>query len=98
MWTAGAGPDHMLVTHAATAPLGASVFSVNVKDDDGVTNLQNALVTCWCKYDNTMYVRQYTNASGNANYLNKFIDNINISFQPNKYSFQPNFPLFPLPK
>ncbi|MCD6594768.1 hypothetical protein J7L68_03745, partial [bacterium] len=67
MWTAGAGPDHMLVTHAATVPMGASVFSVNVKDDDGITNLQNALVTCWCKYDNTMYVRQYTNASGNAN-------------------------------
>ena len=67
MWTAAAGPDQMLVTHAATVPMGASVFSVNVKDDDGFTNLPNALVTCWCKYDDNMYVTQLTDGSGNAN-------------------------------
>ncbi|MBN1755017.1 right-handed parallel beta-helix repeat-containing protein [bacterium] len=67
MWTSAAGPDNMVVTHNATVPMGASVFSVNVKDNDGVTNLQNALVTCWCKNDDAMYVRGYTDAFGNAN-------------------------------
>lgn len=66
MWTASAGPDNMIVTHNPTVPLGASVFAVNVKDNDGVTNLSNALVTCWCKYDDDMYVTQLTNVSGNA--------------------------------
>ncbi len=60
-------PDQFQVTHLPNVPPNSGTFSVNVKDNDGSTNLQNALVCCWVKNRAGEHWSAYTDASGNAN-------------------------------
>ncbi|MCK4422173.1 hypothetical protein KAW48_10280, partial [candidate division WOR-3 bacterium] len=66
MWTAANGPDILSVTHDPTVPSVTSNFTINVKDNDNVTNIQGARVCCWCKSETSMYKKDTTNSSGNA--------------------------------
>ncbi len=66
MWTASAGPDTFDVTHSSTVIGPSSNFDVNVKDNDGVTPINNARVCLWCKAENTMWVCGYTDGSGDV--------------------------------
>jgi hypothetical protein len=60
-------PHIMQVNHASTIIPAPADFTVVVKDDDGVTPLENALVCCWIPNQSPeMYVREFTNASGEA--------------------------------
>ncbi len=60
-------PDSMLVTHDTLAS-GPGDFAVTVKDNDGVTPIENALVCCWIQNQNPeMHVSAYTDALGQAN-------------------------------
>ncbi|UCG30048.1 MAG: hypothetical protein JSV53_11210, partial [candidate division WOR-3 bacterium] len=60
-------PDNMIVTHNTVVQPVPGSFSVTVKDDDGVTPLENALVCCWIPNQSPeMHVSDYTNASGVA--------------------------------
>jgi len=60
-------PHIIQVNHASTIIPAPSVFTVVVKDDDGVTPIENALVCCWIPNQfPEMYVREFTNASGEA--------------------------------
>ncbi len=63
-WTSE--PDQFQVTHLPNVPPNSGTFTVNVKDDDGSTNLQNALVCCWVKNRAGEHWSAYTDASGNA--------------------------------
>ncbi|HEX7320149.1 MAG TPA: C25 family cysteine peptidase, partial [bacterium] len=60
-------PDTLQVTHDPFVPPSPTSFAVNVKDNDGVTNLQDALVCVWI-YTQTpqVHAAAYTNASGNV--------------------------------
>jgi len=60
-------PDQFLVTHAAQVAPNSGTFQVNVKDNDGSTNLENALVCCWVKNRSGEHWSAYTDASGNVN-------------------------------
>ena len=64
LWTDD--PDSMAVTHNSTINLGATAFSVTVRESDNVTPIQNALVCLMGKTDTGLYGRGYTNASGIA--------------------------------
>jgi hypothetical protein len=57
-------PDSFDVTHDATVPLGASSFTVTVKESDGTTPVDSALVCCWCAVDTAMWARGHTNSAG----------------------------------
>ncbi|MCK4235054.1 T9SS type A sorting domain-containing protein [candidate division WOR-3 bacterium] len=57
-------PDSFDVTHDATVPLGPSSFTVTVREDDGITIVDSALVCCWCEVDKAMWVRGHTNNFG----------------------------------
>jgi hypothetical protein len=61
-------PDVLEVTHVPVVGAEPHVFQVTVKDNDGVTPIEDALVCCWVRRQNpTMHVTEYTNASGIAN-------------------------------
>ncbi len=58
-------PDNIIVTHNVTVPPGGSNFTVTVKDDDGITPLEDALVCCWIPNQSPeMHVSDYTDAAG----------------------------------
>ncbi len=59
-------PVPMVVNHPDTITVTSTPVDVIVQvyDQDGVTPLDSALITLWCKEDSTMYVRGYTNANG----------------------------------
>lgn len=63
-WTKS--PDNLAVTHNSNVEGPASIFVVNVKDDDGLTPIDSALVCLWCQAESTMYVRGYTDINGNV--------------------------------
>ncbi|MEO0226887.1 MAG: C25 family cysteine peptidase [candidate division WOR-3 bacterium] len=60
-------PDTLLVTHNPFVVPGTSNFTVNVKDNNGVTPLKDALVCLWI-YTQTpeLHVAGYTDANGNV--------------------------------
>jgi hypothetical protein len=58
-------PDDMIVDHLPIAAPGSGNFDITVKDDDGTTPLENALVCCWVPNQNPeMHVSEYTDAAG----------------------------------
>jgi hypothetical protein len=57
-------PESLDVTHDATVPLGASNFTVTVRESNGMTPVDSALVCCWCGVDDDMWVRGHTNSAG----------------------------------
>ena len=60
-------PDTMLVTYDPFVPASSGNFTVMVRDNDGVTPIENALVCCWIPVQTPeMYATEYTNASGQA--------------------------------
>jgi len=59
-------PVTMVVTHNATIPMGTTAFFVNVKENDNVTPIQNALVCLQGKTDTGLYATGTTNASGDV--------------------------------
>jgi len=61
MWTNV--PDSLIVLHDTTVS-GATNFTVTVYEKDGVTPVESAYVCLWCKLDDEMYVRGYTDVSG----------------------------------
>ena len=66
MWTAANGPDTLQVNHDVIVPIGLSSFDVHVEDKGTGNPIDSALVCCWCKVDTGMWVRGYTNSSGNV--------------------------------
>ncbi|UCG91847.1 MAG: hypothetical protein JSV97_12400, partial [candidate division WOR-3 bacterium] len=61
-------PDNMIVTHNTTVLPGTGNFTVTIKDDDGITPLEDALVCCWIPNQSPeMHVSDYTDASGTVN-------------------------------
>jgi len=69
MWTND--PRTLSVEHPSAIELGTSTFTVIVKDKDGNTPLQDALVCLWKKVatDDEVYEVQYTNANGEATFV-----------------------------
>lgn len=61
-------PDILEVTYDPFVGAAPGTYTVTVKDNDGVTPVQDALVCCWARDQNPheMYETAYTNASGNA--------------------------------
>ncbi|HBE72521.1 MAG TPA: hypothetical protein DDW31_00170, partial [candidate division Zixibacteria bacterium] len=59
-------PDQFQVTHLPNVPPNSGTFAVNVKDNDGATNLANALVCAWVKNRAGEHWSAYTDASGNV--------------------------------
>jgi hypothetical protein len=59
-------PDQFQVTHLPNVPPNSGTFAVNVKDNDGSTNLNNALVCAWVKNRTGEHWSAYTDASGNV--------------------------------
>ncbi len=66
IWTAV--PVPMVVNHPTTITSSPSTFTVTVYDQDGVTPLDSALVTLWCKLEDTLYLRGYTDATGTVSF------------------------------
>jgi hypothetical protein len=59
-------PDNMIVTHDSVVLTADAIFPVNVKDDDGVTPIQGALVCCWVHTQiPEVHETGFTDASGN---------------------------------
>jgi hypothetical protein len=59
-------PDNMDITHDPFVPPSTTDFTVNVKDDDGITPLKNALVCCWIHTQAPeVHESGYTDANGN---------------------------------
>jgi len=59
-------PDHLQISHAPQVAPNSGTFAVNVKDDDGATDLANALVCAWVKNRAGEHWSAYTDASGNV--------------------------------
>ena len=63
-------PDTLDVTHPPIAPPGPFDFTVTVKDNDGVTPIEDALVCCYLRED-SLLESAYTNSEGKVTlYLN----------------------------
>lgn len=56
--------DMLQVTHDSTVLNTPGNFTVTVKDNDGVTPMDSALVCLWCKEEAGMYARGHTNSLG----------------------------------
>jgi hypothetical protein len=61
-------PDILEVSYDPFVGAAPGTYTVIVKDNDGVTPVQDALVCCWVRDQNPheMYATAYTNASGSA--------------------------------
>jgi hypothetical protein len=58
-------PDTLDVSHDPVVPPVPGNFTVTVKDNDGVTAIENALVCCWIPSQSpAMHVADFTNSSG----------------------------------
>ncbi|RKZ25713.1 hypothetical protein DRQ20_04550, partial [bacterium] len=63
MWTDV--PKTLVVDHPSTVS-GATNFTVTVYESDGTTPVESAYVCLWCKIEDTVYVRGYTDANGSV--------------------------------
>ncbi|MGB9722184.1 MAG: C25 family cysteine peptidase, partial [bacterium] len=62
-------PDTLLVTHNPFVVPGPTTFSVNVKDNNGTTNIPNALVCLWIYTQSPqLHQKGYTDANGNITF------------------------------
>ncbi|MCK4234942.1 T9SS type A sorting domain-containing protein, partial [candidate division WOR-3 bacterium] len=81
-------PASLIVTHDATVS-GPVSFSVSVSDDSKAP-VSNALVCLWCKLENTMWERGYTDASGNVSILvNPTMDSDTMWVTVTKHNYIP---------
>jgi hypothetical protein len=85
-------PDSLRVTHNAVAPMGSSVFTVQVRESNNVTPVSNALVCLMGKNDTALYEKGYTDGSGIANIaINASMPNdtmfVTVTYQ-NRYPYQ----------
>ncbi|GAG08649.1 unnamed protein product, partial [marine sediment metagenome] len=83
-------PDIFDVTHNDTVPTGSSDLTVNVKENDGMTPIDTALVCCWCKEETTMWVSGYTNSSGQVILsINPLINGDTMWVTVTKHNYKP---------
>ncbi len=87
MWTDV--PDSLVVIHDDTV-LGPMNFTVTVYEKDGTTPVESAYVCLWCKLDEGMYVRGYTDASGKVTlYIAPSISNDTMWVTVTKHNYLP---------
>jgi hypothetical protein len=75
-------------SHNSTVPTGSSDFSVNITANS--SPVENARVCCWCKSEASMWVRSYTNASGDVTLsVSPTIDNDTMWVTATKPNYKP---------
>jgi hypothetical protein len=87
-WTRN--PDTLLVIHDAVVQGPTSNFTVSVRDNNGITPIDSALVCLWCKLDTNMYIRGYTDATGNVDIaVSPTIQSDTMWVTVTKYNYRP---------
>ena len=82
-------PDVLEVTHDPIVWAIPDTFMVTVKDNDGITPIEDALVCCWAQNQNpVLYATQYTNTSGQTVFSitpNTPLDTMSITVTKHNY-------------
>jgi len=87
MWNASSGPQTFTVTHADT--VSGPSFSIDVTDASKAPVL-NARVCLWCKAENTLWARGYTDGAGNVTIsVNPTIDDDTMWVTVTKHNYIP---------